>query len=159
VPVAGEVFDRVFGDRPNQKDRLRPDVPASAAELLDTRVEGGQVTEAGVSTNISVALQYLASWLAGNGAAAINNLMEDAATAEISRSQLWQWRTHGVKLDDGRAMSSDLYATVRDAELGRLAASAPGFRWTDAAALLDDLVLSEDFAEFLTLAAYPMLNR
>jgi malate synthase len=159
VPVAAEIFDRVLGDRPNQKDRLRPDVPASAAELLDTRVEAGQVTEAGVSTNVSVALQYLASWLAGNGAAAINNLMEDAATAEISRSQLWQWRTHGVTLDDGRPMSSDLYATVRDAELSRLAASAPGFRWTDAASLLDDLVLSDDFAEFLTLAAYPMLIR
>jgi malate synthase len=159
VPVAAEIFDRVLGDRPNQKDRLRPDVQASAAELLETRVEGGLVTEAGVSTNISVALQYLASWLAGNGAAAINNLMEDAATAEISRSQLWQWRVHGVKLDDGRPMSSDLYATVRDAELSRLNASAPGFRWTDAASLLDDLVLGDDFAEFLTLAAYPILNR
>jgi malate synthase len=159
VPVAAEVFDRILGDRPNQKDRLRPDVSVLAPELLDTRVEGGHVTEAGVSTNISVALQYLASWLAGNGAAAINNLMEDAATAEISRSQLWQWRTHGVKLDDGRAMSSDLYASVRDAELSRLAASAPGFRWTDAASVLDDLVLSDDFAEFLTLAAYPILNR
>jgi malate synthase len=159
VPVASEIFDRVLGDRPNQKDRLRPDVSVLAAELLDTRVEGGQVTEAGVSTNISVALQYLASWLAGNGAAAINNLMEDAATAEISRSQLWQWRVHGVRLDDGRAMSTDLYATVRDAELSRLAASAPGLRWTDAASLLDDLVLSDDFAEFLTLTAYPILDR
>jgi malate synthase len=158
VPVAAEIFDRVLGDRPNQKHRLRPDVRASAEELLDTRVEGGQVTEAGVSTNVNVALQYFASWLAGNGAAAINNLMEDAATAEISRSQLWQWRVHGVTLDDGRPMSSDLYATVRDAELSRLAASAPGFRWTDAASLLDDLVLSDDFAEFLTLGAYPMLT-
>jgi malate synthase len=159
VPVAAEVFDRVLGDRPNQKDRLRPDVRVSAVELLDTRVEGGQVTETGVSTNVSVALQYLASWLAGNGAAAINNLMEDAATAEISRSQLWQWRVHGVTLDDGRPMSGDLYATVRDAELSRLAASAPDVRWADAASLLDDLVLSDDYAEFLTLAAYPMLNR
>jgi malate synthase len=159
VPVAAEIFNQVLGDRPNQKDRLRPEVRASAAELLDTRIEGGRVTEAGVSTNISVALQYLASWLAGNGAAAINNLMEDAATAEISRSQLWQWRVHGVTLDDGRPMSSDLYATVRDAELSRLAALAPGFRWTDAASLLDDLVLGDGFPEFLTLAAYPMLDR
>ena len=159
VPVAAEIFDRVLGNRPNQKDRLRPDVQTSGAALLDTRVDDGQVTEAGVSTNISVALQYLASWLAGNGAAAINNLMEDAATAEISRSQLWQWRMHGVTLDDGRSMSRDLYETVRDAELTRLTASAPEFRWTDAASLLDDLVLSDDFAEFLTLAAYPMLNR
>ena len=159
VPVAAEIFDGVLGDRPNQKDRLRPDVTASAADLLDPRVEGGHVTEAGVQTNVSVALQYLASWLAGNGAAAINNLMEDAATAEISRSQLWQWRVHGVTLDDGRPMSSDLYSSIRDAELNRLSTSAPEFRWTDAASLLDDLVLSDDFAEFLTLGAYPLLER
>ena len=158
VPVAAEVFDRILADRPNQKDRLRDDVRVTPAELLDTRVEGGQVTEAGVSTNVSVALQYLASWLAGNGAAAINNLMEDAATAEISRSQLWQWRVHGVTLDDGRPMSSELYAATRGAEVVRLQASAPGYRWTDAAALLDDLVLADEFAEFLTLAAYSLLG-
>jgi malate synthase len=134
-------------------------VRSTAGELLDTRVEGGQVTEAGVSTNVSVALQYLASWLAGNGAAAINNLMEDAATAEISRSQLWQWRVHGVRLDDGRPMTSALYEAARTAELDRLRSSAPDYRWTDAAGLLDDLVLGDDFAEFLTLAAYPILGR
>jgi malate synthase len=105
-----------------------------------------------------VALQYLASWLGGNGAAAINNLMEDAATAEISRSQLWQWRVHGVRLGDGRPISADLYAAIRDAELKRLTASAPSFRWADAATLLDELVLSDDFAEFLTLGAYPLLD-
>jgi len=159
VPVAAEVFDKVLGARPNQKDRLREDVSSSAPALLDTRVEGGQITEAGVATDVSVALQYLASWLAGNGAAAINNLMEDAATAEISRSQLWQWRVHSVTLDDGRPMTSELYAAVRDAELDRLRSSAPDVRWTDAAALLDDLVQGDDFAEFLTLAAYPMLDR
>jgi malate synthase len=158
VPVAREIFDEALGDRPNQKERQRDDVTAAAANLLDTRIEGGRVTEAGVVTNVSVALQYLASWLSGNGAAAINNLMEDAATAEISRSQLWQWRVHGVTLDDGRPMTSDLYASVRDVELERQRAAAPGFRWTDAAALLDDLVLSDDFAEFLTLGAYPILG-
>ena len=104
---------------------------------------------------MSVALQYLASWLAGNGAAAINNLMEDAATAEISRSQLWQWRVHAATLDDGRPMTAERYTAIRDEELGRLQSSAPDYRWTDAAALLDDLVLSDDFAEFLTLPAYP----
>jgi malate synthase len=159
VPVAAEVFDEVLGDRQNQKDRLRDDVRVTASELLDTRVERGQVTEVGVATNVSVALQYLASWLAGNGAAAINNLMEDAATAEISRSQLWQWRVHGVTLDDGRPMTGALYGAIRDEELARLRSSAPDYRWTDAAALLDDLVLGDDFAEFLTLAAYPMLDR
>jgi malate synthase len=116
------------------------------------------VTEAGVRTNVSVALQYLAAWLAGNGAAAINNLMEDAATAEISRSQLWQWRVHGTPLEDGRPTSAEVYSVIRDEELVRLAAAMPGFRWTDASALLDDLVLSDDFAEFLTLDAYPLLG-
>jgi malate synthase len=158
VPVAGKIFDQVLGDRPNQKDRLRDDVRVSAAELVETRIDGGRVTEAGVSANVSVALQYLASWLAGNGAAAINNLMEDAATAEISRSQLWQWRVHGVRLDDGRPMTADLYASIREDELGRLSSSSPGYRWIEAADLLDALVLSDEFTEFLTLPAYRILE-
>ncbi len=158
VPVARAAFDAVLGDRPNQKERLREDVRVTARDLLDTRVAGGRVTEAGIRTNVSVALQYLASWLAGNGAAAINNLMEDAATAEISRSQLWQWRVHGIALDDGRSMSAELYTATRDQELSRLESALPGFRWTDAARLLDDLVLSDRFTEFLTLNAYALLR-
>ncbi|HET6381415.1 MAG TPA: malate synthase A, partial [candidate division Zixibacteria bacterium] len=157
VPVAAEVFGAVLGDRPNQKDRW-PDVSVEARDLLDVRVEGGAITEAGVRTNVSVALQYVASWLAGNGAAAINNLMEDAATAEISRSQLWQWRVHAAQLSDGRPMSAELYAAIRDEELARLQAAHPGLRWPDAAALLDELVLSDEFVEFLTLPAYPLLG-
>jgi len=157
VPVARDVFDAALGDQPNQKDRS-PTVAPTADDLLGTTIEGGLVTEDGVRTNVSVALQYLASWLGGNGAAAINNLMEDAATAEISRSQLWQWRVNGVALDDGRPMSADLYRAIRNDELGRLRSVAPSYRWTDAAALLDDLVLADQFAEFLTLAAYPLLD-
>jgi malate synthase len=157
VPVAQAVFDEILGGHPNQKARLREDVRATAHDLLDTHVDGGRVTEAGVRTNVSVALQYLASWLAGNGAAAINNLMEDAATAEISRSQLWQWRVHQVALDDGRPMTAGLYAEIRDQELGALRSSAPSSRWTDAADLLDSLVLHDDFPEFLTLGAYRLL--
>ena len=157
VPVAREVFDAVMGARPNQKDQSPPGT-VGAAGLLDVRVEGGRVTETGVRTNVSVALQYLASWLAGNGAAAINNLMEDAATAEISRSQLWQWRTHAVPLDDGRPMTAELYAAIRDEELATLQPSAPGYRWTDAAVLLDELVLSASFPEFLTVPAYGLLD-
>ena len=157
VPVAREVFDVALGDRPNQKDRS-PSVAPEAADLLRTAIDDGQVTEAGVRTNVTVALQYLASRLNGNGAAAINNLMEDAATAEISRSQLWQWRVNGVPLDNGRPMSAELYRAIRDEEIGRLQSFAAGFRWTDAAALLDDLVLADQFAEFLTLAAYPLLG-
>jgi malate synthase len=157
VPVVGEIFDDVLGELPHQKDRV-PEAIVTADELLNVEVAGGRVTEAGVRTNVSVALKYIASWLAGNGAAAINNLMEDAATAEISRSQLWQWRIHGTPLEDGRPMSADIYTAIRDDELGRLQASLPDFRWTDAAALLDDLVLSDDFAEFLTTLAYPQLE-
>jgi malate synthase len=157
VPVASEVFDVVLGAAPNQKDRL-PAVRPAASELLNVSIPGGGVTEGGVRINVAVALQYLASWLAGNGAAAINNLMEDAATAEISRSQLWQWRVHRVRLDDGQPMSADLYRTVRDGELARLSAALPGFRWDDAAELLDALVLDDEFHEFLTLAAYGKLE-
>jgi malate synthase len=157
VSVAGAIFDAALGERSNQKDRS-PGVSPTANELLDVRIEGATITEAGVRTNVSVALQYLASWLAGNGAAAINNLMEDAATAEISRSQLWQWRVHSAALDDGSPMTAERYAAIRDDELGRLQSSAPDHRWADASALLDDLVLSDDFVEFLTLPAYPLLG-
>ena len=109
VPVARDVFDEVLGDRPNQKDRLREDVTSSARDLLDTRVAEAASPRPECAPTSASALQYLASWLAGNGAAAINNLMEDAATAEISRSQLWQWRVHGVdarrrQADDGRPL-------------------------------------------------------
>jgi len=158
VPLAREVFDGVLGERPNQKDRLRPDVSVGARDLLDARVAGGAVTEAGVRANLSVGLAYLASWLAGNGAAAINNLMEDAATAEISRSQLWQWRTQRIPLDDGQPLTPDRYVAIRDEELAALRSAAPEAPWADAAELLDDLVLSDDFADFLTLEAYPRLG-
>ncbi|MDQ2935224.1 MAG: malate synthase A [Chloroflexota bacterium] len=158
VPIAKEIFDRVLGERPNQKDRLRPDVSVAARDLVDVRIPGSTVTEAGVRANMSVGLAYLASWLAGDGAAAINNLMEDAATAEISRSQLWQWRVHGVALENGRPMTAERYTIIRDEELGTLQSASPDFPWTEATALLDELVLSEDFAEFLTLRAYDRLG-
>jgi malate synthase len=158
VPVARDVFDAVLASRPNQKDRLRPEVRVTPRDLLDVSVPGGAVTEAGVRANVSVGLAYLASWLAGNGAAAINNLMEDAATAEISRSQLWQWRVHGVGIADGGKLTPDRYATIRDEELATLRETAPDAPWADATALLDELVLSNDFAEFLTLAAYRHLG-
>jgi malate synthase len=157
VSVAREIFDEALADRPNQKDKL-PEAIVTAAELLNVEVAGGRVTEDGVRTNVSVALQYLASWLAGNGAAAISNLMEDAATAEISRSQLWQWRVHQADLEDGEPMSAERYAAIRDAELGQHQTAMPDFRWTDAAALLDELVLGDHFADFLTVPAYRRLE-
>jgi malate synthase len=157
VPIATEIFDGVLGQRPHQKDRLREEVRTTAAALLDLTVPGGVVTEAGVRADVRVALAYLDNWLRANGAAAIDNLMEDAATAEIARSQLWFWRTRGVALDDGRVVDSTLYATIRDEELARLGGASAG-RLTEAVELLDRLVLDDDFAEFLTLRAYALLD-
>jgi malate synthase len=157
VPIATEVFDAVLGQDPNQKRRLREDVAVAAADLLDLSVDGGRVTEAGLRANVRVALAYLDSWLRGVGAAAIDNLMEDAATAEISRSQLWLWITQGTSLDDGRVVDPALYTSIRDAELARLREAGEG-RLTEAADLLDRLVLDDDFSEFLTLRAYSLLE-
>jgi malate synthase len=157
VPVAGEVFDRVLGERSHQKERLREDVLVGATDLLDVRVPGGRVTEAGVRQNVNVGLQYLDAWLGGTGAAAIFNLMEDAATAEISRSQLWQWRRRGVRLHDGRPFTGELYGAIRDEELARLGGRGAG-RLGEAVDLLDRLVLADDFPEFLTLEAYGLLG-
>jgi malate synthase len=157
VPIATEVFDGVLGAAPNQKHRLREEVSVTAADLLDLSVAGGRVTEVGLRANIRVALAYLDSWLRGVGAAAIDNLMEDAATAEISRSQLWLWITQQPSLEDGRVVDPGLYASIRDEELARLREGGEG-RLADAAELLDRLVLADDFAEFLTLRAYALLD-
>jgi malate synthase len=157
VPVATEVFDRVLGQRPHQKERLRPEVNVRPAQLNDISVPGGQVTEAGLHLNVSVALQYLDAWLGGNGAAAINNLMEDAATAEISRAQLWQWLRQGAALADGTAITPVLYERVRAEELSRLGGLEKG-HLRQATEILDRLVLNGEFVEFLTLIAYPYLD-
>jgi malate synthase len=157
VPVATEVFDRAFGARLDQKDRLREDVAVNAAQLVDVAIEGGRITEAGVRANVNVGLRYLDSWLRGNGAAAINDLMEDVATAEISRSQLWQWRRHGVVLDDGRSVDDELVRTVIAEELGALGGPSEG-RLGEASAALAGLVLADGFTDFLTLATYPLLD-
>jgi malate synthase len=163
VPLATEVFDGVLGSEAHQRQRrvseapLGAEVPGDPAALLDLRVDGGRVTEAGARLNVSVALQYLDAWLRGNGAAAINNLMEDAATAEISRSQLWQWRMAATSLDDGRPLSAERYQTIREEELTALGGDSTG-RLRDAADLLDRLVLDDDLVEFLTLPAYDRLG-
>jgi malate synthase len=158
VEIAAEVFNETLGDRPNQKDRMRDDVNVGAAQLLDFRVPGGTITAAGVETNVDVALQYIEAWLRGQGAVAIHNLMEDAATAEISRSQLWQWVRHEAALADGGVVTADLYADTRARALSALRSTAPGLtRLDDAAQLLDALVLGE-FEEFLTEAGYPLLD-
>jgi malate synthase len=147
VPVATEEFDRVLGERPNQVERRREDVVVAAGDLLDVRVPGGEVTEEGVRSNVSVGLRYLESWLRGVGAAAIYDLMEDAATAEISRSQVWQWIRHG-------RVERDVVARLEDEEL----AEAGEGRWEDARSVFDKVALAEDFVEFLTLPAYEHID-
>jgi len=156
VPVAREVFDRVLGGRPHQKDRLREEVSVRAADLIDLTVPGGQITEAGIRNNVNVALQYLDSWLSGVGAVTIHNLMEDAATAEISRSQLWQWLKNRATLADGRTMNSTLYGKVRDGEVANIGGRGGFLR--QAARLLDDLVLRDQLEDFLTVPAYEYLD-
>jgi len=157
VPVAREVFSRHLGDRPHQKARARSEVSVGARELTDTRIEGSTVTEAGFRNNVSVGLQYLHAWLSGSGAVAINNLMEDVATAEIARAQLWQWVQRGARLADGRLATMDLYRRIREEEVGALA-TVLGAHAKEAIDLLDGLVQSETFTEFLTLGAYAHLD-
>lgn len=157
VPVAKEVFDRVLGNKPNQKEKQRADITPDAAALIQTQIEGSTITETGLRTNIEIALMYLESWLSGTGAAAIHNLMEDAATAEISRAQVWQWIRHEIKLNDGRTVTTQLYKTILAQELEKLGGRSKG-KFGVAADILDYLILNQDFPEFLTLRGYEQLN-
>src|SRR5437016_12264063 len=120
VATATEAFDRVLADRPNQLERQRPEVSVKAAQLIDVKVPGGTITENGVRTNVSVGIQYIESWMRGVGAAAINNLMEDVATAEISRSQVWQWIRHSARLAEGPVVTDDLAREIADEELSKV---------------------------------------
>ncbi len=158
VPVVQEVFDGVLAGRPHQKERQRDDVRVTQRDLLDVAVADGRVTEAGMRGDVSVALQYLEAWLRGSGAVAINNMMEDTATAEIARAQLWQWIRHGATTEDGRAITLDRVREALREELARLEReAATEHRLKEAAELLDRLVASTEFPEFLTLAAYGQL--
>ncbi|WP_262286368.1 malate synthase A [Micromonospora sp. MA102] len=153
VPICREVFDQVLGDRPNQLDRTRDEVRVTAAELLDVRSTPGQHTEGGLRNAVSVGVQYLATWLRGSGAVAIYNLMEDAATAEISRSQVWQWLHNDVTLDDtGERVTRELVERIADEEIGKLP-GAPG-DYADARALFMKVAVVDEFADFLTVPAY-----
>jgi malate synthase len=145
VPVAMAVFDDVLGERPNQIDRQRDDVSVAAADLLDVAATPGEVTDEGVRLNVSVGIQYIASWLNGIGAAAINNLMEDAATAEISRSQIWQWVRHG-------RISRERVLELEREELEKL-----GPEYEAAAEIFSEMALADEFTEFLTIPAYERL--
>ncbi len=164
VQVARQVFEDALDERPHQKARLRAEVQLTAKELLDFRVPGGEISELGLRNNISVGVQYLESWLRGTGAAAIYNLMEDAATAEISRAQVWQWIHHPeAKLADGRKVGSELYRALLPEELEKIkgmlgAKNFEAGKFPLAAQLFDRLVTEAEFIEFLTLIAYDHLE-
>lgn len=161
VPLAMEEFTKVLGKRKNQIDKQRPDVNVTAADLLNFQPEA-PITEAGLRNNINVGIQYLGSWLAGNGCVPIHNLMEDAATAEISRSQVWQWiRSPKGALDDGRKVTVELVRQLIAEELpgiksavGEVAYNATYVR---AAEIFSDMSTRENFTEFLTLPLYEVL--
>ena len=158
VPVCREVFDSVLGDMPNQLGKLREDVSVSAADLLAVSKTPGEITEAGLRNNISVGLQYLAAWLGGNGAVAIFNLMEDAATSEISRSQVWQWLHNGIDLAEGPRITTELVERIIVEELAKIREQAGSAfdeaRFEQATALFKEVALADDYVEFLTVPAY-----
>jgi malate synthase len=158
VPVCREIFDDVLGDQPNQLSRLREDVHVTAPELLAIDQTPGGITEAGLRNDISVGLQYLGNWLGGTGAVGIFNLMEDAATAEIARSQVWQWLHNDVQLAEGQPVTAGLVEQLIGEELAKIREQAgPAFdagRYDAAVRLFKEVALADDYAEFLTVPAY-----
>ena len=163
VPICLEIFDDALGGATNQLDRALPPVDVTSADLLDVRSVAGPVTAAGLAETVGTALEYVANWLAGRGAVAIHNLMEDAATAEISRSLVWQWRAGAVVLDDGRTITAALVTELIDEAAQQLStafADMPGGleRLAQARNLLDDLCTDDSFVDFLTLPAYELVD-
>jgi malate synthase len=163
VPVAREVFERALNGAPNQLERLREDVHVRAAQLLDLPSTPGEVTEAGLRTNVNVGFQYISFWLSGRGAAAINSLMEDAATAEISRTQIWQWVHHQVKLDDGTVVTPELVRSLLDEETAKIRSSVGDEVWSEGRPdetreVFERVALSPELLEFFTLVAYEKLD-
>ncbi|HEU0207282.1 MAG TPA: malate synthase A [Pseudolysinimonas sp.] len=152
IETARAEFDAVLGDRPNQVDRQRPDVHVTAGDLLDLRIDG-QVTDEGVRANVSIAVRYLESWLRGVGAAAIDDLMEDAATAEISRSQLWQWMHQGIVTQESTPITRELIERLLDETLAG-ATRSPGDKFDEAAEVFRLVTLGDDYPTFLTIPAY-----
>jgi malate synthase len=164
VPTAKEVFDSVLQEKPHQKERLREEVCVEAKDLIDFKIPDGHITEEGFRLNINVSLQYLEAWLRGSGAVAIYNLMEDTATAEISRAQIWQWLHHpSVALRDGRKITSELYRKFLLEESRKIKglSGEPDYgsgKVETAEAIFDRLVTHPDFIEFLTAVAYDYLD-
>ncbi|WP_457965536.1 malate synthase A [Arthrobacter sp. D1-29] len=153
VPVCREVFDSILGERPNQLDRSREDVTPDDRALINVAATEGTITEQGIRNNIEVGIRYIESWLRGNGAVAIHNLMEDAATAEISRSQLWQWMYARAITDHGEIISHHWIEELLDEEFARLE-RFDGDRFEDARDIFEEVTMARDFPSFLTLPAY-----
>jgi malate synthase len=163
VPVAKECFDAVLGERSNQIERKRDEVRVSAAELLDVAATPGEASEEGLRNDVNVAIQYLSSWLRGTAAVGIFNLMEDAATAEIARSQVWQWVHNQVRLAEGPVVTPELVRQVIDEELDKIRRSVgdemfASSRAKEARELFERVALADDFEEFLTVPAYDYLD-
>jgi malate synthase len=165
VPVAMESFDAVLGERPNQLERQREDVEVSAGDLLNVPSTPGELTEQGLRSNVNVGIQYISSWLRGNGAAGIYGLMEDSATAEIARAQVWQWVHHAATLDDGRRVTRELVRELETSELERIRREIGDDEWFHregrpdlSRALFEAVALADEFVEFLTLPAYERLE-
>jgi malate synthase len=158
VPICREIFDGVLGSKPNQLDRLRDEVSVSAADLLAVAKTPGTITEAGLRNDISVGIQYLASWLGGNGAVGIFNLMEDAATSEIARSQVWQWLHNDILLEDGPKVTRERVEAMIDEELTKIreqyGEEFNAERFGQATALFTEVALADNYADFLTIPAY-----
>jgi malate synthase len=161
VPVCRDAFTAVLGERPNQLERQADGAVPTAGQLLDVRSGPGEITEAGLRNDVSVALQYLAAWLEGRGAVAVFNLMEDVATAEIARSQIWQWAHAGAQLSNGQDVTADLVLSVIDQEMANIADTlGDAFHPATFAAareLFVQTALADEFVEFLTLPAYERL--
>jgi malate synthase len=164
VDVAMEEFDKVLKGRPNQVDRQREDVDVTAAELLDAQSAGDEYTDEGLRSDVNVGIQYISSWLRGNGAAAIFNMMEDAATAEIARSQVWQWVHQGIELDTGETVTADLVRRYEKEELEKIREQVGDefFRTQgrpdESRELFEQVALADEFVPFLTLPAYDQLD-
>ena len=163
VEIAIEEFNKVLQNKPNQIDRLREDVSVSAQDLLSIDQTGGAITLEGLRINVEIGLRYIASWLAGTGAAAINNLMEDAATAEISRAQVWQWVKHKKDLDNGQTVTTDLVKTIIQQEIAAIEEDMGTdlfntFPFDQARKVFEEVALADEFVDFLTLPAYEIIN-
>jgi malate synthase len=163
VPVARQVFEQGLDGKPNQLDRRRDDVQVSAADLLNLSATPGAITEKGLRTDVNVGFQYISFWLTGRGAAAINSMMEDAATAEISRSQIWQWIHHGVALGEGPTVTRELVRQILDEETAKIREAVGDEVWRagrpeETREIFEGVALSEELIEFLTLVAYEYLD-